>query len=129
VTGAALRVPVFCLVPRRGYGLGAMAMAAGGFHQTRLTAAWPSAEFGGMGLEGAVRLGYRRELVAETDPVAREALFQSLLSRLQQEGQAINMAAYVEIDTVIDPAESRAWLARGLLAARTAPSRRPIDTW
>jgi acetyl/propionyl-CoA carboxylase alpha subunit/acetyl-CoA carboxylase carboxyltransferase component len=129
VTGAALRVPVFCLIPRRGYGLGAMAMAAGGFHQTRLTAAWPSGEFGGMGLEGAVRLGYRRELAAEADPAAREALFQSLLTRLQHEGQAINMAAYVEIDAVIDPAESRAWICRGLQAARTVPSRRSIDTW
>jgi acetyl-CoA carboxylase carboxyltransferase component len=104
-------------------------MAAGGFHQTRLTAAWPSGEFGGMGLEGAVRLGYRRELAAEADPAAREALFQSLLTRLQHEGQAINMAAYVEIDAVIDPAESRAWICRGLQAARTVPSRRSIDTW
>ncbi len=129
VTGAALGVPVFCLVPRRGYGLGAMAMAAGGFHQTRLTAAWPSGEFGGMGLEGAVRLGYRRELAAETDPAAREALFRSLLARLQSEGQAINMAAYVEIDTVIDPVQSRAWIARGLQAARAVPSRRAIDSW
>jgi acetyl-CoA carboxylase carboxyltransferase component len=129
VTGAALGVPVFCLVPRRGYGLGAMAMAAGGFHQTRLTAAWPSGEFGGMGLEGAVRLGYRRELAAETDPAAREALFRAHLTRLQDEGQAMNMAAYVEIDTVIDPAESRTWIARGLRTARTAPSRRSIDTW
>jgi acetyl/propionyl-CoA carboxylase alpha subunit/acetyl-CoA carboxylase carboxyltransferase component len=129
VTGAALKVPVVCIVLRKGYGLGAMAMAAGGFHQTRLTASWPSGEFGGMGLEGAVRLGYRRELDAETDPRARQALFESLVARLYDEGQAINMAAYVEIDAVIDPAETRGWVARGLRAARVEGSRRFIDSW
>ena len=129
VAGAALGVPAFCIVLRRGYGLGAMAMALGGFHQTRSTAAWPSGEFGGMGLEGAVRLGYRRELAAEADPVARQALFESLVARLYAEGQAINMAAYVEIDTVIDPAETRHWLARGLQASVSTASGRFIDTW
>ena len=129
VAGAALRVPVFCIVPRKGYGLGAMAMAAGGFHQTRLTAAWPTGEFGGMGLEGAVRLGYRRELAAEADAASRKALFESLVARLYDEGQAINMAAYLEIDTVIDPAETRHWIARGVRSAQWQPSRRFIDTW
>jgi acetyl-CoA carboxylase carboxyltransferase component len=106
-----------------------MAMAAGGFHQTRLTAAWPSGEFGGMGLEGAVRLGYRRELDAAPDEAARAALFDSLVQRLYAEGQAINMAAYVEIDAVIDPAETRAWIARGLRHAPARPSGRWIDAW
>ncbi len=129
VVGAALRVPVVCIVLRKGYGLGAMAMAAGGFHQTRLTAAWPSGEFGGMGLEGAVRLGYRRELAAEADPAARQALFETLVARLYDEGQAINMAAYVEIDAVIDPAETRGWVSRGLRSARIEGSRRFIDSW
>jgi acetyl-CoA carboxylase carboxyltransferase component len=129
VAGAALRVPVFCIVPRKGYGLGAMAMAAGGFHQTRLTAAWPSGEFGGMGLEGAVRLGYRRELDAAPDDAARTAVFESLVNRLYAEGQAINMAAYVEIDSVIDPAETRAWISRGLHHAVVQPSARWIDPW
>jgi acetyl-CoA carboxylase carboxyltransferase component len=85
VTGAALSVPVFCVVTRKGYGLGAMAMAAGGFHQTRFTVAWPSGEFGGMGLEGAVRLGYRRELEAEENPAA--PLFEQLVAKLYQEGR------------------------------------------
>jgi acetyl/propionyl-CoA carboxylase alpha subunit/acetyl-CoA carboxylase carboxyltransferase component len=137
VVGAALRVPVFCVVPRKGYGLGAMAMAAGGFHATRFTVAWPSGEFGGMGLEGAVRLGYRRELAAEPTPEARQALFESLVARLYAEGQAINMASYLEIDAVIDPAETRAWIARGRQSAwpdGRAPragnaSSRFIDTW
>jgi acetyl/propionyl-CoA carboxylase alpha subunit/acetyl-CoA carboxylase carboxyltransferase component len=129
VTGAALSVPVFCIVTRKGYGLGAMAMAAGGFHQTRFTAAWPSGEFGGMGLEGAVRLGYRRELEAEADPNARQALFESLVGRLYSEGQAINMASYVEIDTVIDPVETRGWITRGLRAALPRRGTRFVDTW
>ncbi len=129
VTGAALSVPVFCIVTRKGYGLGAMAMAAGGFHQTRLTAAWPSGEFGGMGLEGAVRLGYRRELEAEADPQSRHALFESLVARLYSEGQAINMASYVEIDAVIDPVETRSWISRGLRAAPPRRGRRFIDAW
>jgi acetyl/propionyl-CoA carboxylase alpha subunit/acetyl-CoA carboxylase carboxyltransferase component len=145
VVGAALSVPVFCVVPRKGYGLGAMAMAAGGFHATRFTVAWPSGEFGGMGLEGAVRLGYRRELAAEPTPEARQALFEQLVARLYAEGQAINMASYVEIDAVIDPAETRAWITRGRKAAwpgahprenKRGGSHRPghassrfIDTW
>ena len=134
VVGAALQVPVFCVVTRKGYGLGAMAMAAGGFHRPRFTVSWPSGEFGGMGLEGAVRLGYRRELAAEADPAVRQALFESLVARLYSEGQAINMASYVEIDAVIDPLETRAWISRGLRASpgRTVPpgtGHRFIDTW
>ena len=99
---------------RRGYGLGAMAMAGGGFHAPDLVAAWPSGEFGGMGLEGAVRLGYRRELDAAPDAAAREALFKSLLAAQYERGQAINMATALEIDAVIDPAETRTWIKRAL---------------
>ena len=51
------------------YGLGAMAITGGGFHAPDLIAAWPSGEFGPMGLEGAVRLGFRRELEAAPDAV------------------------------------------------------------
>jgi len=129
VTGAALSVPVFCVVPRKGYGLGAIAMAAGGFHQTRFTIAWPSGEFGGMGLEGAVRLGYRRELAAEADEAARQVLFEKLVGELYEKGKAINMASYLEIDAVIDPAETRAWITRGLRAAPPKAGGRFIDTW
>lgn len=132
VTGAAMTVPMFCVVTRKGYGLGAMSMAAGGFHETVFTAAWPSGEFGGMGLEGAVRLGYRRELEAEADPAARQALFETLVGRLYAEGKAINMASYLEIDAVIDPRETRDWLLRGLAAAPSRRARAPrrfIDTW
>jgi len=129
VTGAALGVPVFCVVTRKGYGLGAMAMAAGGFHRTGFTVAWPSGEFGGMGLEGAVRLGYRRELAEAPDESARQALFEAKLAELYAEGQAINMASYLEIDAVIDPAETRAWVTRGLRSVVVRASRRFVDSW
>jgi acetyl-CoA carboxylase carboxyltransferase component len=131
VTGAALGVPLVCVVPRKGYGLGAMAMAGGGFHEPVFTAAWPSGEFGGMGLEGAVRLGYKRELDAEADAGARQVLFETLVGKLYAQGKAINMASYLEIDAVIDPAETRSWISRALSAAKPAAREagRFIDTW
>ncbi len=130
VNAAALRVPVFSVVLRRGYGLGAMALTAGHFHAPVATAAWPSAEFGAMGIEGAVRLGFRKELDAAGDQ--RDALFQRLVDESMERGRAINMASHLEIDDVIDPAETRAWLARGLAAAAGTPlppRRGLLDTW
>ncbi|MDB5900770.1 MAG: Propionyl-CoA carboxylase [Ramlibacter sp.] len=131
VAAAHLRVPFFVVVLRKGYGLGAMAMAAGGFHAPEFTVSWPSGEFGGMGLEGAVRLGYRKELEAVPEGAEREALFQQLVASQYEAGQAMNMAATLEFDAVIDPAQTRPWLARGLAAAITAGSSGVplIDTW
>lgn len=134
VTAASLTVPFFTLVLRKGYGLGAQAMAAGSFHSPLFTAAWPSGEFGAMGLEGAVRLGFAKELAAQPDDAARQALFDKLVARAYENGKALNMASYLEIDAVIDPADSRAWLLRGLAAVPRPPRRdgkkRPfIDTW
>ena len=130
VAAAHLRVPFFAVVLRKGYGLGAMAMAAGGFHAPEFTVAWPSGEFGGMGLEGAVRLGYRKELEAVPEGAEREALFQKLVAKQYEAGQAMNMAATLEIDAVIDPAETRRWLIAGLQAARVREAGGPaIDTW
>jgi len=129
VTAAALRVPFFSVVLRKGYGLGAMGMTAGGFHAPDFTVAWPTGEFGAMGLEGAVRLGWRKELAA-LKGAEREARFQQLLAQQVEAGSALNMAATLEIDAVIDPAETRAWLARGLAAARVREAApRFIDTW
>ena len=130
VASARLRVPFLAVVLRKGYGLGAMAMTGGGFHATVATAAWPGGEFGGMGLEGAVRLGYRKELEAEPEGAAREALFEQLLARMVADGSALRMAETLEIDAVIDPAATRHWLARGLDAARVADrTPRGIDPW
>ena len=131
VTAAGLRVPVFSVVMRKGYGLGAMGMTAGGFHSPVFTVAWPTGEFGAMGLEGAVRLGYRKELEAKPEGPEREALFQQLLAQQYANGAAIQMATTLEIDAVIDPAQTRQWLSLGLAGARLrerAPSRF-VDTW
>ena len=130
VVAAALRVPYFSIVLRKGYGLGAMAMSAGGFHAPLFTIAWPTGEFGGMGLEGAVRLGFRKELEAVPLGPQRDTLFDTLVAQQYESGQAMNMAASLEIDAVIDPAESRSWLVRGLASARLREQgRRFIDTW
>ncbi|MFD7707171.1 carboxyl transferase domain-containing protein [Streptomyces sp. NPDC059785] len=114
VTGANLRVPLVSLVLRKAYGLGAMAMMGGSTRAPAATAAWPSGEFGGMGLEGAVRLGHRRELAAITDPEARARAFEARVAELYEHGKAVNAAAALEIDAVIDPAASRKWILAAL---------------
>lgn len=131
VAAAHLRVPLLSVVLRKGYGLGAMAMTGGGFHETLATVAWPTGEFGGMGLEGAVRLGYRKELEALPEGPERQALFEQLLAQQYDNGSAVNMAATLEIDAVIDPAETRDWLVAGLQAGRVRPAdgHLAIDTW
>ena len=130
IAAAHLRVPFFSVVLRKGYGLGAMAMAAGSFHAPLFTVAWPTGEFGAMGLEGAVRLGYRKELEAQPEGPQREALYETLVAQQYDKGSALNMATTLEIDAVIDPAETRAWLVRGLQSSRPGPSSGPaIDAW
>ncbi len=131
VTAASLRVPVFSIVLRRGYGLGAMALTAGHFHAPVAIAAWPSGEFGAMGIEGSVRLGFRKELEAAA-PHERDALFDRLVAEAMHKGQALNMASHLEIDDVIDPAETRDWLQRGLASVAgtpLAPRRGFVDAW
>ena len=134
VTGASLTVPFFTIVLRKGYGLGAQAMAGGSFKAPMFTIAWPTGEFGGMGLEGAVKLGYRNELAALEDPVERKALYDQMVERMYQHGKAVSTASHFEIDDVIDPAESRTWITRALRSAPPPPARagkkRPcVDTW
>ena len=109
-TAASIDVPFCTVVLRKGYGLGAQSMAGGSFKAPAFTISWPTGEFGGMGLEGAVKLGFRKELAAETDPEAREAMFQRMVEQLYERGKAVNMAAHFEIDAVIDPVETRAWI-------------------
>jgi acetyl-CoA carboxylase carboxyltransferase component len=133
VIGASLTVPFATVIVRKAYGLGSQAMAGGSFRSPIATVAWPTGELGGMGLEGAVRLGFRRELDAVDDPDQRDQLFESMVERAYQHGKAINVASAFEIDDVIDPAESR---ARVLAAIRSAPAppprtgkKRTVDTW
>ena len=130
VVAAQLRVPLAAVVLRKAYGLGAMAMAAGGMHAPMATVAWPSGEFGAMGLEGAVELGYRKELAAASEASERDALRARLVAEQYAKGKAIEMAATLEIDAVIDPAQTRRWLAATLDAAKpTSGSGRFIDPW
>ncbi|MEX0346912.1 MAG: carboxyl transferase domain-containing protein [Rhizobiaceae bacterium] len=132
LAGAQLSVPLFTIVLRKGYGLGAQAMAGGSFHRPSFTVSWPSGEVGAMGLEGAVRLGARKELEAIADHEERETLFKKLVAKAYEKGRAINAARKVEFDAVIDPAETRKWLVAGLNAAgQVKPSggRRFVDAW
>ncbi|MBE3603949.1 carbamoyl-phosphate synthase large subunit [bacterium] len=134
VTGANLTVPNCTIILRKGYGLGAQAMAAGSFKAPAFTVAWPTGEFGGMGLEGAVKLGYRNELAAETDPEKRKKLFDEMVARMYQHGKAVNISSAFEIDDVIDPADSRKWITAMLKSApaplpREGKKRPNIDTW
>jgi len=134
VTGANVTVPFFTVVLRKGYGLGAQGMAGGSFHAPFFVVSWPTGEFGGMGLEGAVRLAYRNELAAIADEAARKAAYDKLVAELYERGKALSMASFLEIDNVIDPAETRAWIMRGL-RSRAAPAvragkKRPhVTTW
>ena len=117
LAGAKLTVPVVAIFLRKGYGLGAMAMTAGSFARPVYAASWPTGEFGGMGLEGAVRLGFKKELDEVAEPVEREALFQQLVARMYELGKATEAAAFLELDAVIDPADTRAVILRALAAS------------
>jgi acetyl-CoA carboxylase carboxyltransferase component len=131
VTAAALRVPYVSVILRKAYGLGAQAMAAGSLHEPLLTVGWPTAELGPMGLEGAVRLGFRRELDAIEDEEAREAKVEEMTALAHEHAKALNAATLFELDDVIDPAETRRLLAATFAAAApaAAPPRRFVDTW
>jgi acetyl-CoA carboxylase carboxyltransferase component len=130
VAGAALTVPIVAVVLRRAYGLGAQAMAFGSLHEPLLTAAWPGATLGPMGLEGAVRLAMRKELEAIEDEAEREQRVRELTAQLYERSKALNAAEIFELDDVIDPADTRAVIGRTLAAAGTSPpSGRTVDVW
>ncbi|GAA4883318.1 acetyl-CoA carboxylase family protein [Saccharopolyspora cebuensis] len=134
VHGAHLTVPMATVVLRKSYGLGAMAMAGGSMVKPALTVAWPSGEVGGMGLEGAVRLGFRKELAAIEDPERRQRRYDELVAAMYENGSALNTAMHLEIDDVIDPADTRELLLRALppvpRSGWTNPAAHPIaDVW
>jgi acetyl-CoA carboxylase carboxyltransferase component len=133
VTGANVSVPLVSVVLRKSYGLGAQAMMGGSTKAPLACISWPTGEFGGMGLEGAVRLGYRKELDACTTDDEREALFDELVGRLYEHGKALSIAEYFEIDDVIDPVDTRRWITTILESAPPRPADHPgrpnIDTW
>ena len=132
VAGAALRVPFVAVILRRGYGLGAQAMVGGSLHEPLLTVAWPAAELGPMGLEGAVRLGFRKELEAITDEDERSRKVRELTELAEENAKAINAATLFELDDVIDPAETRGVISATIAAAQAdgpGTSRGFVDTW
>jgi acetyl/propionyl-CoA carboxylase alpha subunit/acetyl-CoA carboxylase carboxyltransferase component len=134
LVGANLTTPFFTVVLRKAYGLGAIAMAGGSYKQPYFTVAWPTGEFGGMGLEGSVKLGYRRELEAITDPQERLAEYERRVAAAYERGKALNNATGFGIDDTIDPAETRFWVASLLRsirppAPRTGKKRPMIDAW
>ena len=134
VTGASMSVPIVAIFLRKGYGLGAMAMTGGSFVTPVYSAAWPTGEFGGMGLEGAVRLGYKKELEAVEDKDNREVLFEKLVAKMYEAGKATEAAVHLEIDAVIDPADTRKVILRALTCAPKSKSshgkrRTFVDAW
>ena len=134
VIGANLTVPIFSVVLRKAYGLGAQGMVGGSFHLPMFSVAWPTGEFGPMNLEGSVKLGFRKELEAISDPVLRKARFDEMVAEAYERGKALSTATLFEIDDVIDPADTRSWVMAGLRSLppakpRTGKKRPCVDTW
>ena len=134
VIGANLTVPIFSVILRKSYGLGAIAMTGGSYQAAMFCVSWPTGEFGGMGLEGSVKLGYRNELAAIADPVARKAKFDEMVARAYANGKALAQATRPSLDDVIDPADTRRWIVRGLKSLPPVPVRTGkklpwIDSW
>lgn len=119
------------VIPRKAYGLGAQAMGGGSTKVSDFTVAWPTGEMGPMGLEGAVKLGFRKELEAIADSADREARYHELVADLYERGKALNVASLFEIDDVIDLADTRGWIRDALPQSRprTEARRVWVDTW
>ena len=134
VIGANLTVPIFSVILRKSYGLGAIAMTGGSYQASTFCVSWPTGEFGGMGLEGSVKLGYRNELTAIEDPVARKAKFDEMVAAAYAGGKALSRGSYPSLDDIIDPADTRRWIVGGLKAMPPVPVRtekklRWVDSW
>ena len=133
IVGANLNVPFFTIIIRKAYGLGAIAMAGGSYKVPYFTVSWPTGEFGGMGLEGSVKLGYRKELAAIEDPVERLEKYEEMVARAYEVGKAVNNANLFSIDDTVDPADSRWWVAsllKSIRSSKRSGKNRPcVDAW
>lgn len=129
LVGASLSVPLLTVVLRKAYGLGAMAMAGGSLHESFFTVSWQTGEFGAMGLEGAVKLGFRKELEAAETPEARQALYEQLVQTAYSRGKATQAASYLEFDEVIDPKDTRKWITTALQSIPKRRGQRVVDAW
>ena len=130
LAGAHFGQPLVTVILRKAYGLGAMAMAGGGFDRPHYCCAWPTGEVGAMGLEGAVKLGHRDRLAALQDPAERQAEYDRLVAELYERGKALNAASLLEFDAVIDPAQTREEVDRAFATAGAAQPRTGyVDAW
>jgi len=134
VIGANLTVPFFTVILRKAYGLGAIAMSAGSFKRSVATVAWPTGEFGGMGLEGAVKLAYRNELAKIEDAAERRRKYEEMVAQMYERGKALSISTIFGVDDTIDPADTRPWLANLLRSLQPRPRgegkrRSAIDAW
>jgi acetyl/propionyl-CoA carboxylase alpha subunit/acetyl-CoA carboxylase carboxyltransferase component len=134
LAGTNVQVPFLKIILRKAYGLGAIAMSGGADDASVFTVAWPTGEFGPMALEGAAKLGYRNELAAIVDPAERKKRFNEMVAGLYQRGKALNVATHFAIDDVIDPADSRRWIATSLrstpVSTRRTVKKYPfVDCW
>ncbi|MBA4181063.1 MAG: carbamoyl-phosphate synthase large subunit [Anaerolinea sp.] len=134
VIGANVAVPCMTIIVRKAYGLGALAMAAGSFKAPLFTVSWPTGEYGGMGLEGSVKLGYRNELAAIADPEERRRVFDEMVADAYERGKALNEAVIFGVDDTIDPVDSRRWISTMLKSVRFEPrgkakKRMAVDAW
>jgi acetyl/propionyl-CoA carboxylase alpha subunit/acetyl-CoA carboxylase carboxyltransferase component len=133
LVGANLTVPILSVILRKSYGLGAIAMTGGSYQASMFVVSWPTGEFGGMGLEGAVKLGYRSELAAIADPTERREAFDRMVAAAYAAGKAVARASGPALDDVIDPADTRRWIATALRSLppvdRSQRRVRWIDAW
>jgi acetyl-CoA carboxylase carboxyltransferase component len=134
VVGANLSVPFFTIVLRKCYGLGALTMAGGSSKLPAFVVAWPTGEFGGMGLEGAVKLAYRNELAQIEDAAERRRKYEEMVAQMYERGKALSISTIFGVDDTIDPADTRTWLANLLRSLQPRPRgegkrRSAIDAW
>jgi len=131
INGANLNIPIITIILRKAYGLGAMAMAGGSFHQSYMTLSWQTGEFGPMGLEASVELGFKKELESTKTKKERDKLYNKLVKEAYNRGKAINAASTMEIDEVIDPKETRNWISNGLNSHSNGKENNSnfIDSW
>ena len=133
-TGANMTTPLFGVIVRKAYGLGVQAMCGASALVGFFTVAWPTAEFAGMNIEGAVKLGHRKELAAIENPDERLAEFDTRVAQAYETARAVNAGTGGGLDDVIDPAETRTWIANSLRRLPATPPREGkkypyIDTW
>ncbi len=134
LVGCNMSVPYFTVVLRKAYGLGGIGMAGGNFRAPYFTVSWPTGEFGPMGLEGQVKLGYRAELEAIEDPETRRQYYEKLVAESYEDGKALQRSTSFGVDDTIDPADTRRWLS-ALLASvrppvpRDGKKRAMVDAW